>query len=58
MQDDFQLSLPLVLRRLRSHPGEGEIVTLTSAGPLRAGYSEIVARIDRLANNDERVRCG
>jgi fatty-acyl-CoA synthase len=49
MQDDFQLSLPLVLRRLRSHPGEGEIVTLTSAGPLRAGYSEIVARIDRLA---------
>ena len=49
MQDDFQLSLPLVLRRLRSHPGEGEIVTLTNAGPLRAGYREVVARIDRLA---------
>jgi fatty-acyl-CoA synthase len=49
MQDDFPLSLPLVLRRLRSHPGEGEIVTLTSAGPVRSGYREIVGRIDRLA---------
>ncbi|MGD0980251.1 MAG: long-chain fatty acid--CoA ligase [Solirubrobacteraceae bacterium] len=49
MQDDFQLSLPLVLRRLRSHPGEGEIVTLTNTGPVRAGYRETVARIDRLA---------
>ncbi len=49
MQDDFQLSLPLVLRRLRSHPGVGEIVTLTDGGPLRASYPEIVPRIDRLA---------
>jgi fatty-acyl-CoA synthase len=49
MQDDFQLSLPLILRRLRSHPGSGEVVTLTGEGPVRAGYPEIVPRIDRLA---------
>jgi fatty-acyl-CoA synthase len=49
MQDDFQLSLPLVLRRLRSQPGAGEIVTLTSGGPVRTGYPDVVARIDRLA---------
>ena len=49
MQDDFQLSLPLVLRRLRSYPGSGEIVTLTADQPTRAPYTEIVPRIDRLA---------
>jgi fatty-acyl-CoA synthase len=49
MQDDFALSLPLILRRLRAHPGEGEVVTLTAGGPTRAGYSEITPRIDRLA---------
>jgi fatty-acyl-CoA synthase len=49
MQDDFALSLPLILRRLRAHPGEGEIVTLTADGPTRAGYSEVAPRIDRLA---------
>ena len=49
MQDDFQLSLPLVLRRMRSHPGAGEVVTLTAAGPVRATYTEIAPRIDRLA---------
>jgi fatty-acyl-CoA synthase len=49
MQDDFALSLPLILRRLRAHPGEGEIVTLTTDGPTRAGYPGIAPRIDRLA---------
>src|SRR5471032_2286307 len=49
MQDDFQLSLPLILRRLRSHPGEGEVVTLTSEGPTRSAYRDVVPRIDRLA---------
>jgi fatty-acyl-CoA synthase len=49
MQDDFQLSLPLILRRMRSQPGDGEVVTLTADGPVRAGYREVVPRIDRLA---------
>jgi fatty-acyl-CoA synthase len=49
MQDDFQLTLGYVLRRLREYPGDGEIVTLTAAGPVRASYREIVPRIDRLA---------
>jgi len=49
MQDDFPLALPVILRRLRAYPGEGEIVTLTADGPVRTGYAEVVARIDRLA---------
>ncbi len=49
MQDDFQLSLPLVMRRLRSHPGAGEIVTLTAEGPVRTAYRDVLPRIDRLA---------
>jgi len=50
MQDDFQLALPYALRRLRSYPGEGEVVTLTTAGATRAAYPQITARIDRLAH--------
>jgi fatty-acyl-CoA synthase len=49
MQDDFQLSLPYLLRRLRTHPGDGEVVTATAAGAQRASYTEVVERIDRLA---------
>jgi fatty-acyl-CoA synthase len=50
MQDDFQLALPYALRRLRTYPGAGEVVTLTASGPSRTGYGEIAARIDRLAH--------
>jgi fatty-acyl-CoA synthase len=49
MQDDFQLSLQHVLRRMRSFPTAGEVVTLTDGGVTRASHGEVVARIDRLA---------
>ncbi|HVC83684.1 MAG TPA: long-chain fatty acid--CoA ligase [Solirubrobacteraceae bacterium] len=49
MQDDFQLSLQYVLRRMRSFPDAGEVVTLTDDGVTRASHGETVARIDRLA---------
>ena len=49
MQDDFQLSLQYVLRRMRSFPDAGEVVTLTDAGLARATHGDVVARIDRLA---------
>ncbi len=49
MQDDFQLSLQYVLRRMRSFPDAGEVVTLTDAGVTRASHGAIVERIDRLA---------
>jgi fatty-acyl-CoA synthase len=49
MQDDFQLSLQYVLRRMRSFPGAGEVATLTDDGVTRASHGELVARIDRLA---------
>jgi fatty-acyl-CoA synthase len=50
MQDDFQLALPYALRRLRTYPGTGEVVTLTREGRERAPYPEVSARIDRLAH--------
>jgi len=49
MQDDFQLTLQYVLRRMRSFPHAGEVVTLTDAGTTRATHGEVVERIDRLA---------
>ena len=49
MQDDFQLTLQYVLRRMRSFPDAGEILTLTDDGVTRASHGAIVARIDRLA---------
>jgi fatty-acyl-CoA synthase len=49
MQDDFQLTLQLVLRRMRGFPDAGEVATLADGGVTRAGHGEIVERIDRLA---------
>ena len=49
MQDDFQLTLQHVLRRMRSFPEGGGIVTLSDDGPLRASFAEVAPRIDRLA---------
>ncbi len=49
MQDDFQLTLQYVLRRMRSFPDAGEIVTLTDEGVTRASHGQAVERIDRLA---------
>src|ERR1700690_1786352 len=49
MQDDFQLTLAHVLRRMRSFPDGGEGVTLTDEGLPRATHGEVVERVDRLA---------
>jgi len=49
MQDDFQLTLQYVLRRMRSFPDTGGVVTLTDEGTTRASYGQILARVDRLA---------
>jgi fatty-acyl-CoA synthase len=49
MQDDFQLTLQHVLRRMRSFPDAGEVTTATDGGLTRARHGEIVERIDRLA---------
>jgi fatty-acyl-CoA synthase len=49
MQDDFQLTLQYVLRRMRSLPDAAEVVTLTDAGVTRASHGQLAERIDRLA---------
>ena len=45
MQDDFQLSLQYVLRRMRSYPNAGEVVTLTDAGVIRASHAVNVEKL-------------
>jgi len=49
MQDDFQLSVQYLLRRMRTFPAAGSVTTLTDGRLVSAGYGEVVARIDRLA---------
>ncbi|HYM55199.1 MAG TPA: long-chain fatty acid--CoA ligase [Solirubrobacteraceae bacterium] len=50
MQDDFQLTLNHVLRRMRTCNLGSEIGTLTSEGTVqRAAHAEVADRVDRLA---------
>jgi fatty-acyl-CoA synthase len=50
MQDDFQLTLQYVLRRMRSFPDAGRVFTLTDEGVTRVSHGALVERIDRLAH--------
>jgi acyl-CoA synthetase (AMP-forming)/AMP-acid ligase II len=49
MQDDFQLTLQYLLRRMRMLPDAGGVVSLTEQGVTRASFGEVVDRVDRLA---------
>jgi fatty-acyl-CoA synthase len=50
MQDDFQLTLDHIRRRVRSYNPGAEVVTLTPDGGVeRATHAEVAERIDRLA---------
>ncbi len=51
MQDDFQLTLDHMLRRMRTCNSGAEVVSVTSdgTGVQRASQPEIAARVDRLA---------
>ncbi len=49
MQDDFQLTVAHMLRRMRSLYPHAEVVTLTPAGTVRASFGAIAERVDRLA---------
>ena len=50
MQHDHPLTLQLVLRRMRTMNGQGEVVTLTEGEPDRMTYAQIGERVDRLAH--------
>jgi fatty-acyl-CoA synthase len=49
MQDDFQLNLHHIRRRMQSVHPEREVVSLTEQGTVRANYGAISERVDRLA---------
>jgi fatty-acyl-CoA synthase len=49
MQDDFQLTVQHILRRIRSPYASAEVVTLTPAGTARMSFGATADRVDRLA---------
>jgi fatty-acyl-CoA synthase len=48
MQNDFQLNVGAIRRRLRACYAEQEVVTMTADGYDRATYGEVADRVDRL----------
>ncbi len=55
MQDDFQLTLNHIRRRLTVGHGDAQVVTLTADGPVSVSFAETSRRIDRLARVLERL---
>jgi acyl-CoA synthetase (AMP-forming)/AMP-acid ligase II len=55
MQDDFQLTVSAMRRRLRTCYPRQEVVTLEADGPVRATYAEVADRVDRLGRVLERL---
>ncbi|HEX7299436.1 MAG TPA: long-chain fatty acid--CoA ligase [Solirubrobacteraceae bacterium] len=58
MQNDFQLTVGAIRRRLRSCYAGQEVVTLEADGPVRATYAEVADRVDRLGRVLERLGVG
>ena len=55
MQNDFQLTVGAMRRRLRSCYPHQEVVTLEAEGPVRASYAQVAERVDRLGRVLERL---
>jgi fatty-acyl-CoA synthase len=50
VQHDFPLTIQHVLGRMRNVYGDSEVVTLSDDGTVRANYSEVCERVDRVAH--------
>ena len=55
MQNDFQLTVGAMRRRLRTCYPHQEVVTLEADGPVRASYAQVAERVDRLGRVLERL---
>src|ERR687888_561119 len=55
MQNDFQLTVDAMLRRLRTCYPRQEVVTLEAEGAARATYAQVAGRVDRLGRVLERL---
>ena len=49
MQNDFQLTVPAIARRLESCYGDAEVITLREDGPDHVTYAAVAERVSRLA---------
>ena len=55
MQNDFQLNVGAIRRRLRACYHDQEVVTMTADGYARATYGDVAERVDRLGRVLERL---
>ncbi len=55
MQDDFQLTVNHIRRRLTVGHGDAKVVTLTADGPVSVTFAETSRRVDRLARVLDRL---
>jgi fatty-acyl-CoA synthase len=55
MQNDFQLTVPAIARRLESCYGDREVVTLKEDGPAHTTYADVSQRVSRLARALKRL---
>ncbi len=58
MQDDFELTIGAIRRRLDGIYGDGEVVTLREDGPDHSSYREVGERVNGLARVLERLGVG
>src|SRR5919198_3404188 len=55
MQNDYQLTVDAMRRRLRACYPDQQVVTLERDGPVRTSYAQVADRVDRLARVLERL---
>jgi acyl-CoA synthetase (AMP-forming)/AMP-acid ligase II len=55
MQNDFQLTVPAIGRRLESSYGDSEVITLREDGPDHVSYGAIAERVSRLGRALDRL---
>ena len=55
MQDDFELTIDAIRRRLDGCYGDAEVITLREDGPDHSSYREVAGRVHRLAHALDRL---
>lgn len=55
MQNDFQLTIPAIARRLESCYGDSEVITLREDGPAHASFATVSERVSALARALDRL---
>ncbi len=55
MQNDFQMTIPAIARRLDTCYGDSEVITLREDGPDHVDFATVSERVSRLAHSLNRL---